>query len=113
MRIPGLPGASEPAFRTRDRVWIALDDLIFETCALLEQEGVSLSPYTCKAAIQVGRQLMLVGAGLEGEDLAEEVTRRLRARLVLLSSETSGQALRAYGRVVMGMEITEIRETGS
>ena len=63
MRIPGIPGASEPSFRTRDRVWIALDDLVYETCSKLEEEGVLLSPYSCKAAIQVSRQLMLEFTG--------------------------------------------------
>jgi len=53
MRIPGIPGASEPSFRTRDRVWIALDDLVYETCTKLEELGFSLSPYSCKAAIQI------------------------------------------------------------
>ena len=53
MRIPGIPGASEPSFRTRDQVWIALDDLVYETCTKLEVLGIVLSPYACKAAIQV------------------------------------------------------------
>ena len=60
MRIPGIPGASEPSFRTRDRIWIALDDLVYETCSKLEELGLAISPYACKAAIQISRQLMLV-----------------------------------------------------
>ena len=113
MRIPGIPGASEPSFRTRDQVWIALDDLVYETCTKLETLGIVLSPYACKAAIQVSRQLMLVGSPAAGVDLEQEVSLRLRQRRVLLDPQLTGEILRAYGRVVMGMQIAEVQETGS
>ena len=113
MRIPGIPGASEPSFRTRDQIWIALDDLVHETCERLEEKGVIISPYVCKGAIQVSRQLMLVGSTSAGEVLVNEVSLRLRQRGVLLRPELAADILRAYGMVVMGMEIAEVLETGS
>ena len=42
MRIPGIPGASEPSFRTRGQIWVALDDLVHETCTRLEEVWASL-----------------------------------------------------------------------
>ena len=113
MRIPGIPGASEPSFRTRDQVWIALDDLVYETCAKLETQGIVVSPYVCKGAIQVSRQLMLVGCASEGDELARDVSERLKRRGVLLRPELTRAILRGYGHVVMGMAIAEVLETGS
>ena len=113
MKIPGISGASEPSFRTRDQVWIALDDLIYEACDRLEERGIIISPYACKGAIQVSRQLMLVGSAFSGEALVIEVTRRLRQRGVLLQPELTSEVLRAYGHVVMSMQIAEVLETGS
>ena len=113
MRIPGIPGASEPSFRTRDRVWIALDDLVYETCSKLEEEGVLLSPYSCKAAIQVSRQLMLVNSPASGEELAVEVSQRLQKKGVPLLASLTGEVLRAYGRIDMSLQIAEVQETAS
>jgi len=113
MRIPGIPGASDPSFRTRDQVWIGLDDLVFETCSRLEELGFVLSPFACKAAIQVSRQLMLVDCQASGDALAEQVSTRLRSRGVILNQALTREALRAYGHVVMGLEIAEVQETGS
>ena len=113
MRIPGIPGASEPSFRTRDQIWIALDDLVYETCSKLEELGILVSPFACKGAIQVSRQLMLVDSPSAGDELARDVSQRLRDRGVLLRPELTREILRAYGYVVMGMEIAEVLETGS
>ena len=113
MRIPGIPGASEPSFRTRDRIWIALDDLVYETCSKLEELGLAISPYACKAAIQISRQLMLVDSPALGDELAAEVSLRLRQRGVILRQELTREVLRAYGHVVMGLQIAEVQETGS
>ena len=113
MRIPGIPGASEPSFRTRGQIWVALDDLVYETCTHLDTFGVIVSPYVCKGTIQVSRQLMLVGTPSAGEGLAEEVAMRLRERGVLVQPGLVGQILQAYGHIIMGMDIAEVLETGS
>ena len=112
MRIPGIPGASEPSFRTRGQIWVALDDLVYETCTHLDTFGVIVSPYVCKGTIQVSRQLMLVGTTSAGEGLAEEVAMRLRQRGCWSSQAWWVKSYRPTA-IIMGMDIAEVLETGS
>ena len=113
MPIPGLPGASEPTFRTRDRHWMGLDTLVFEVCMRLEDEsGFVVDPAVAKATIQLARHLVVNEDGLEGEALLEEVAVRLRPLRVLLKAFHVGAILGAYARLVVELDITETCELG-
>jgi hypothetical protein len=112
MRIPGLPGASEPTFRTRDRRWMGLDTLVLDTCQRLEDSGEVVSPLAAKAAIQLARHLVVMDEELVGEDLLAAVSFRLRRQRVLLTPTAVGRVLGAYARLVVELDITETCELG-
>lgn len=112
MRIPGLPGASEPTFRTRDRRWMGLDTLVLDTCQRLEDSGAAVSPVAAKAAIQLARHLVVMDEELVGEDLLAAVSFRLRRQRVLLTPAAVGRVLGAYARLVVELDITETCELG-
>ena len=113
MRIPGIPGGSEPSFRTRDCQWMGLDTLVLETCEQLDGEDWDLSPHVVKAAIQVARWVVeeLEDEGVE--ELVEAVCQRLRCRRVLLSHGHVQAILTAYARVISSLDIAEINELGT
>lgn len=110
-RIPGIPGAPEPSFRTGDRRWMSLDTLVIETIGALAEQGHEMSPMVMKATIQVARQLVVVHEGLAGDALVDEVVLHLRRRHVLLSKRAARAALVAYIRVVAELDVVEISET--
>lgn len=112
-RIPGLPGGSEPTFRTRDRRWLELDSLVLETRARLGEEGVQMTPTAIKAAIQMGRALLAHRQGLAGEALGEAVSDQLRGRRVLLPPAVAQRVLAAYAAVFLELEVEEVNEFGS
>ena len=108
MRIPGIPGASEPTFRTRDCHWMSLDTLVMETCAELEEDGWVVSPHAAKVTIQVARVVVQGPDGMETDTLVDEVQARLRHRFILLTVAQVRSILTAYARVVSTMDIAEI-----
>jgi len=108
MRIPGIPGASEPTFRTRDCQWMGLDTLVMETCADLEEEGWVVSPHAAKVTIQVARCTVQGPVELDTPSLIAAVREGLRPRYVLLTEEQVEAVLTAYARVVLTMDIAEI-----
>ncbi len=112
MRIPGIPGASEPAFRTRDSRWMGLDALVQETCTTLEESGVQISLVAAKAAIQIARFVVQEPVGRDQEELCMEVADRLRSRKVILPVEMVQSVLSAYAEVIVVLEILEINEIG-
>ena len=110
MRIPGIPGASEPSFRTRDRRWIALDSLVRETCVHLEEEGLTVSPVAAKAVIQLARLIVQEPVERDSGTLAETIVQRLRARRVILPANTVLAVLTAYAHVIVVLDVLEINE---
>jgi hypothetical protein len=108
MRIPGIPGASEPTFRTRDCRWMGLDTLVLETCAELEEEGWTVSPHVAKVAIQVARAVVQGPEGEETESLVRGVRKGLRYRLIVMTKDQVEAILTAYARVISTMDIAEI-----
>ena len=74
MSIPGIPGASEPAFRTRDARWMGLDALVHETRASLVAEGTNVSLIAVKSAIQLARQVVQEPTDRSTEELVATVT---------------------------------------
>ena len=112
MRIPGIPGASEPAFRTRDARWMGLDALVHETCAVLDEEGISVSPVAAKAAIQIARFVVQEPVERDTDGLIRAVAERLRARRVLLPLDVVREILTTYAQVIVVLDVLEINEIG-
>ena len=110
MSIPGIPGASEPSFRTRDRRWMGLDALVHETCAHLEEEGIQVSPVAAKAAIQLARFVIQEPVERDTEALVQEVVDRLRARCVVMPPNLVLAVLTTYARVIVVLDVLEINE---
>jgi carbonic anhydrase/acetyltransferase-like protein (isoleucine patch superfamily) len=111
MRIPGIPGASEPAFRTRDQELFGLDTMVGDACVLLSEDGVEVSPHVVKTTVQIARGLMLAGSELGGDALIGEVRLLLQDCRVILSVGHVWAVLKAYGRVVVSHDIADVVET--
>jgi hypothetical protein len=112
MRIPGIPGASEPAFRTRDARWMGLDALVHETCAVLKEEGISVSPVAAKATIQIARFVVQEPVERDTDGLIRAVSDRLKARCVLLPLDLVREVLATYAQVIVVLDVLEINEIG-
>ena len=109
-RIPGIPGASEPSFRTRDRRWMDLDTMVLETCMHLAQDGDEVSPLVVKVTVQVARRLVVLHDDLGGPDLIEQVRLGLHARHVLISGVLVTRILKSYAAVFLELDILEVSE---
>lgn len=112
MSIPGIPGASEPSFRTRDARWMGLDAVVLETCAMLSEEGTEVSPVAAKAAIQLARFVVQEPVERESEALARVVSQRLQARSVVLPVAVVREILEMYAKVIVALDVLEINEIG-
>ena len=112
MGIPGIPGASEPSFRTRDSRWMGLDAVVHETCAMLAEEGVDVSPVAAKATIQLARYVVQEPVERDTAAITRVVAERLRARRVVLPVEAVREVLEMYAKVIVALEILEINEFG-
>ncbi len=110
MRIPGIPGASEPSFRTRDRRWMGLDALVHETCANMAEDGLTVSPYAAKATIQIARFVVQEPVERDTGALVDTIVDRLRARCVLLSHNMVIAVLTTYAHVIVVLDVLEINE---
>lgn len=110
MRIPGIPGAGEPAFRTRDARWMGLDALVQETCTTLAEDGVDLSLVAVKATIQMARLVVQGPVEREADELVAIVSSRLQARRVIMSPDRVQAVLTTYAQVIIGLDILEINE---
>ena len=109
--IPGIPGAADPTFYTRDRRLLSLDRIIHELTDLMADDGHPISPRVAKAAVQAGRQIVCRYDGLRAEQLALRVSRDLRAARILLPPALVERLLVAYGRLVIELDITSITDT--
>ena len=112
MRIPGIPGASEPAFRTRDARWMGLDALVRETCTVLEEDGIVISLVAAKATIQLARRVVQEPVERDQEALCCTISDRLRSRRVLMPVSSVRHVIQVYARVIVSLEILEINEIG-
>ena len=110
MRIPSLPGASEPTFRTRTERWMGLDALVVEVCARLATRACEISPYAAKATIQTARNLLAESEDIPEAELVEQVTSILLRKRVLLGHEHVRGVLVTYGRVLLELDIMEVCE---
>ncbi len=108
--IPGIPGAAEPTFYTRDRRFLSLDRIVHELCDLMADDGHPVSPRVAKAAVQSGRHVVCIHDGLRAEELAERVSWELRGSHVLLPPQLVERLLVTYGRLVIELDITSITD---
>ena len=112
MSIPGIPGASEPAFRTRDARWMGLDALVHETQSSLAASGTVVSLVAVKSAIQLARQVVQEPVDRSTDELVVAVAERLQQRKVIMPTDVVRTVLNAYAKVIVDLEILEINEIG-
>lgn len=110
--IPGLPGASEPTFRTGERGWMSLDEVVHEAVAWLDVDGLELSPYVVKATVQTTRRLLDAYEEVEGDELFDRVHDHLRRNGVLLQRAQVERVVRVYASVVAILDIRDTSELG-
>ena len=107
MRIAGLPGASEPSFRTRDNALVSFDTLVGRVVEGVEQP---LSHEVVKATIQCARHVVCSVKDLDGASLAELVMRDLRRFHILLVQPLIEAILACYAGLVARLDIAEVVE---
>ena len=107
MPIPGIPGAPSPTFRTHDRVFLSLDELVSGVCLELETSGTTVQPSVVKAAIQCARESVQHAKATGLEQLAKQVTTELRHLRILLGPALVQKILVSYGTLVSELDIAE------
>ncbi len=110
MRIPGLPGATETTFRTRDATLVSLDRLVEEVCAELAETGMTVAPPVAKAAVQAARASITRESEQDESSLLAKVQERLRKELILLPASVVGELLRRYLLKVVELDVTEVND---
>ena len=111
MSIPGIPGAPNPTFRTRDRVYVSLDQVIVELCEELGEEGLVVARSVAKTVVQCARFYLRAEKGPQGlEEISDAVFRDLKMHRILLVPHRVRQVLTAYGRVYASLQIEDVTE---
>ena len=111
MSIPGIPGASNPTFRTRDRVYVSLDQIIVELCEELKAEGLSVAPSIAKTIVQTARGYLRCQEEQMGmEELSMAVFDDLKVHRILFVPKRVAQVLTMYGRVYASLEIEDVTD---
>ena len=111
MSIPGIPGAPNPTFRTRDRVYVSLDQLIVELCEELQGEGLLVSRPIAKTIVQCARCYLNGDEKVQSmESLCLAVFTDLKAHRILFVPHRVKQVLTAYGRVYASLEIEDVTD---
>ena len=111
MSIRGIPGAPNPTFRTRDRVYVSLDQIIVELCEELGREGLLLSRQIAKTVVQCARCYLHSEDGISDmEGLCKAVFEDLKAHRVLFVPHRVEQVLVAYGQVYASLEIEDVTD---
>ena len=111
MSIPGIPGAPNPTFRTRDRVYVSLDQVIVELCEELSEEGLVVARSVAKTVVQCARFYLRSEKGPQDlEEISEAVYRDLKMHRILLVPHWVRQVLTAYGRVYASLQIEDVTE---
>lgn len=110
MPIAGLPGASDPSFRTRDNALVSFDTLVAGVVGVLDEGGRSVSHEVTKATIQCARHVVCAVSDLDGASLAALVMRDLRRFHILLVQPLIEAILAAYASLVARLDIAEVHE---
>ena len=111
MSIPGIPGAPKLTFRTRDRVYVSLDQVIVELCEELAGEGLVVSRSVAKTVVQCARCYLRTDKGPQGlDEISGAVHMDLRGHRILLVPHRVRQVLTAYGRVYASLQIEDVTE---
>jgi len=111
MSIPGIPGAPNPTFRTRDRVYVSLDQIIVELCEELQGEGLLLSQQVAKTVVQCARSYLHSEDGVNDMGgLCQAVFEDLKLHRILFVPDRVKQVLTAYGRVYASLEIEDVTD---
>ncbi len=110
--IPGIPGCAEPSFRTGDRGWMSLDELVREVVVWLHADGRELSPYVVKATVQITRSLVGTDDSWEAEDLFPQLVTAVRRAGVILQPDQVEQIVRVYASLVAMLDIQDVSELG-
>ena len=112
MSIPGIPGASNPSFRTRDRLVVSLDQLIVEICEELKVQGLPVAPFVAKTTVQLARKaLFRAGSDVDMDDLNQTVFEELKLHRILVIPSRVGMIIKAYGAVFSEMQIEDTVES--
>ncbi|GEM_PF-3193910 len=107
--IPSLPGAHEPTFLTADARVLSLDRLIFDVVEEMVLDGVPVSPYVCKCAVQSARQRLVNDAEVDLATLSDQVRQDLRRNRVLLTPHHVTEILKIYGGLIASLGIVAAR----
>ncbi|MCP4803998.1 MAG: hypothetical protein GY913_08805 [Proteobacteria bacterium] len=110
MTIAGLPGASDPSFRTRDNALVSFDTLVGSVVDALDEAGRDVSHEVVKATIQCARHVVCSVSDLDGAGLAEHVMRDLRRFHILLVQPLILAIIASYAQLVAVLDIAEVHE---
>jgi len=111
MSIPGIPGAPNPTFRTRDRMYVSLDQIIVELCHELAEAGLLVSKQVAKTVVQCARCYLRGDDGIRDmEGLCEAVFQDLKHHRILLVPSRVKLVLTGYGRVYASLEIEDVSD---
>lgn len=91
---------------------MGLDAVVLETCAMLAEEDIDVSPIAAKAAIQIARFVVQEPVERKSGEIARVVAERLQARSVLLPSSIVQDVLEMYTKVIVALDVLEINEFG-
>ena len=108
MAIPGLPGASEPTFLTRDRALVSFDTLIHGVCDELGELGHEVSAHIAKAVVQCARDLVQVLEGQDGFGLSSAVASELRRFHILVLTPLVQLILTTYATLTARLNIQQV-----
>jgi hypothetical protein len=110
MAIPGIPGASEPTFLTRDRSLVSFDTLIRSVCEELDELGQEVSAHIAKAVVQCARDLVNVLEGQDGFGLSSAVASELRSFHILVLTPLVQLILTTYAQLTARLDIAQVHE---
>tara|TARA_B110000037_G_C16789029_1_gene370635 strand:- start:135 stop:479 length:345 start_codon:yes stop_codon:yes gene_type:complete len=108
MTILGIPGASDPSFRTTDRIFVSLDQLVSDVVGNLQMGELDLSLHVAKCVIQLTRRRLSQSSDVTLESLSVDVRRDLRTHRVMLTEPQVKLILSTYGDVFSTLDIAEV-----
>ena len=108
MTILGIPGASDPSFRTTDQIFVSLDQLVSEVVDNLRMGELDLSLHVAKCVIQLTRRRLSQGNDLSLKSLSVDVRSDLRSHRVMLTESQVRLILSAYGDAFSTLDIAEV-----
>jgi|GEM_PF-4805808 len=108
MTILGIPGASDPSFRTTDQMFVSLDQVVSEVVSNLSMGELDLSLHVAKCVIQLTRRRLAQGDELSLVSLSMDVRSDLRSHRIMLTNTQVKLILSAYGDVFSTLDIAEV-----